>query len=86
MIAAMNWELSVGVRQHMDNAIASRDLAIWDMTITNPPEDPQHCPPAVTWLMNLRDGRVHRLRLFHARRDRERSALPRGQREAAAGR
>ena len=66
MIALMNRELSVGMRQHMDNAIASRDLTIWDMTITSPPEDPQHCPPAVSWLMNLRDGRVHRLRLFHA--------------------
>lgn len=29
----------------------------------------EHCPPAVTWLMNLRDGGVHRLRLFHARRE-----------------
>jgi RNA polymerase sigma-70 factor (ECF subfamily) len=69
MIAVMNRELSVGVRRHMDNAIASRHLTIWDMTIHNPPEDPWHCPPAVIWLLTLRGGRVSRLRLFHPSRD-----------------
>jgi RNA polymerase sigma-70 factor (ECF subfamily) len=65
----MNRELSAGIRQHLVSTSASHDLTIWNMTITNPPENPLHCPPGVTWLISLRRGRAHRMQLFHAKRE-----------------
>ncbi|MGH3164290.1 MAG: RNA polymerase sigma factor [Trebonia sp.] len=72
IIAAMDGDLTDNVHQQMASTIASHDLTIWDMTIINPPEDPLHCPPAVTWLLTLSGGRVNRMRLFHP----ERQQLP----------
>ncbi|MYS23041.1 RNA polymerase sigma-70 factor, ECF subfamily [Streptomyces sp. DvalAA-14] len=67
LIRGMEGDLAAGVRQHLAHVVASRSLAIWEMDMTSPAEDPEHCPPAVTWLMTLEQGRVHRLRLFHPR-------------------
>jgi RNA polymerase sigma-70 factor (ECF subfamily) len=64
-IRGMNGDLEAGVHQRFVQAVASRDIVIWEMDLINPADDPAHCPPAVTWLMNLREGRVRRLRLFH---------------------
>ncbi|MGH3166381.1 MAG: RNA polymerase sigma factor [Trebonia sp.] len=70
MINILNRELEVGIRFQLERSAASQDLTVWDMTITNPPGDPEHCPPGVTWLVNLHGGRADRLRLFHAKRQR----------------
>ena len=40
--------------------------ALRTLMLVNPPDAPDHCPPAVAWLMSMKDGRVHQLRLFHA--------------------
>jgi RNA polymerase sigma factor (sigma-70 family) len=61
----MDSDLTAGVRQKVRHVVASADLAVWEMDLLNSPENPEHCPPAVTWLMSLRDGRVQELRLFH---------------------
>jgi RNA polymerase sigma factor (sigma-70 family) len=65
LIRALNNDIADNVHEKLATTVASSDLTIWDMTIINPPEDPRHCPPAVTWLMTLHGGRVRRLRLFH---------------------
>jgi RNA polymerase sigma factor (sigma-70 family) len=65
LIRGMEGDLAAGVHQHLAHVVASRSLAIWEMDMTSPAEDPEHCPPAVTWLMTLDGDRVHRLRLFH---------------------
>jgi RNA polymerase sigma-70 factor, ECF subfamily len=62
----MAGDLTAGVHQRLVHAVASRDLVVWEMDLLNPPDDPEHCPPAVTWLMSLDQGRVTRLRLYHA--------------------
>ncbi|MEV6287243.1 sigma-70 family RNA polymerase sigma factor [Kribbella sp. NPDC051770] len=61
----MESDLTAGVRQRVRHVVASRDLAIWEMDLLNSPDNPDHCPPAVTWLMSLQGGRVQELRLFH---------------------
>lgn len=61
----MNSDLEAGVRQRFVRAVPSRDTVIWEMDLISPPDDPEHCPPGVAWLMRLREGRVERLRLFH---------------------
>ncbi|WP_220039860.1 RNA polymerase sigma factor [Nonomuraea aridisoli] len=66
LIRGMADDLEAGVRQRFVTAVAGRDTAIWEMDLVNPPDDPHHCPPAVAWLMSMKDGRMHELRLFHA--------------------
>ncbi|MET7572375.1 sigma-70 family RNA polymerase sigma factor [Streptomyces sp. NPDC005492] len=66
LVRGMECDLEAGVRQHLVHAVAGRSLVVWEMDITNPDDDPEHCPPAVAWLMSLDDaGRAHRLRLVH---------------------
>ena len=42
--------------------------------LTNVAGDPDHCPPAVAWIMQLRGGRVGELRLHHSQPLRDFSA------------
>ncbi|MEU3643954.1 sigma-70 family RNA polymerase sigma factor [Lentzea sp. NPDC034063] len=58
-------DLEAGVRQRFADTVVGRDITIWEMDILNPADNPRHCPPAVTWVMSLEDGRVSQLRLFH---------------------
>ncbi|MEV7391703.1 sigma-70 family RNA polymerase sigma factor [Streptomyces sp. NPDC091215] len=68
LVRAMDGDIGAGVRQRLTDAVAGRSLAVWEMDIVNPSDDPGHCPPTVAWLMTLDEaGRVHRLRLFHPR-------------------
>ncbi|WP_055489082.1 RNA polymerase sigma factor [Streptomyces sp. TP-A0356] len=62
---AMDGDLAAGVRQRPANVVAGRSLAVWEMDIINPADAPDHCPPAVAWIMTLSGGRVAQLRLFH---------------------
>ncbi|MFD5511569.1 RNA polymerase sigma factor [Streptomyces sp. NPDC127051] len=68
LVRGMDNDVEVGVRQRLVHAVAGRSLAVWEMDIINPADDPEHCPPAVAWLMTLDDtGRVQDLRLAHSR-------------------
>ncbi|MFD4668813.1 RNA polymerase sigma factor [Lentzea sp. NPDC058450] len=58
-------DLEAGVRQRFADAVAGPDITIWEMDIINPVDAPEHCPPAVTWVMTMKDRRVSQLRLFH---------------------
>ncbi|MGW7366226.1 RNA polymerase sigma factor [Streptomyces sp. NPDC054841] len=76
LVRSMDSDVEAGVRQRLIHAVAGRSLAIWEMDILNPADNPEHCPPEVAWLMSLDDaGRVHRLRLFHPRPQRATSPL-----------
>jgi RNA polymerase sigma-70 factor (ECF subfamily) len=68
LLAAMEGDLAAGVRQRPVNTVAGPGVAIWEMDLINPPDDPEHCPPSVVWLMSIGDGLVQRLRLFHPSR------------------
>lgn len=64
LLWAMDRDLNAGIRQRVNHTVASHDLTLWDNTLMSPPEDPDHCPPAVTWLLTHEHGRVQSLRLF----------------------
>jgi RNA polymerase sigma factor (sigma-70 family) len=55
--------LESGVRQHLRHVVASRDITIWEMDVTNPVGATNPCPPALAWLMFRQNGRVQRLRV-----------------------
>lgn len=61
-----------GVRVHTTNVLASKDITVFEGDFENPPEDPFHCPPAMTQVYSYRDGRIHQVRFYYASRpDRE---------------
>jgi RNA polymerase sigma-70 factor (ECF subfamily) len=66
LIRGMACDLEAGVHQRFVSAVTSRDTTIWEMDLANPPDKPGHCPPAVAWLMSMKNGQMHQLRLFHA--------------------
>ncbi|NMO50439.1 sigma-70 family RNA polymerase sigma factor [Actinoplanes sp. TBRC 11911] len=64
LLWGMDRDLTAGIHQRVTSTVASRDLTIWDNAMTSPSDDPDHCPPAVTWLLTHEQGRVQSLRLF----------------------
>lgn len=53
------------VRERPVEIIASRGVTVMECQLISPPWDPEHCPPAVLWVMIMRDERVTKLRLYH---------------------
>jgi RNA polymerase sigma-70 factor (ECF subfamily) len=76
LLAGMDGDLVLGVRQRPVHIVAGRSLAVWEMDLINPPDRPGHCPPGVAWILTLAGGRVERVSLVHA---------PRTQAAAASG-
>ncbi|GAA0615067.1 sigma-70 family RNA polymerase sigma factor [Kribbella sandramycini] len=68
LLRGMEGDLAAGVRQRLRHVVASRDIVIWETDLINPPDDPEHCPPASSWLMTLKGGLIQSLRLYHAPR------------------
>ncbi|MDR3080312.1 MAG: sigma-70 family RNA polymerase sigma factor [Streptomyces sp.] len=68
LLTGMDGDLSAGVRQRPTNVIAGRSLIVWEMSLVNPPDAPDHCPPGVAWIMTLDGGRIDRLSLHHTPR------------------
>ncbi|MFJ7077489.1 RNA polymerase sigma factor [Streptomyces sp. NPDC098781] len=61
---AMRRNREKGVTQHLRHVVASRDITIWEMDVTNPPGIPNPCPPTLAWLMFRRNRRVRTLRVI----------------------
>jgi RNA polymerase sigma-70 factor (ECF subfamily) len=64
LLRSMDRDLEAGIRQRLVRTTASRAITIWENELISPPDDPDHCPPAVTWILSERGGEVSRLRLF----------------------
>lgn len=69
LLGGMERDLEAGVHQRLVHTVASRDLTIWEMDLISPPDDPEHCPPSVVWLLTLEEGRIRQVRLFHHDRE-----------------
>lgn len=63
-------DLEVGLRMYPTNVVASKDVTIIECDIENPPDDPSHCPPAISQVAFYRDGRITRMRWHLAPRPR----------------
>lgn len=68
LLAGMDLDLSAGVRQRPLQVTAGRSLVVWEMELLSPPDDPDHCPPGVAWIMTVQGGRFERVSLYHAPR------------------
>jgi RNA polymerase sigma factor (sigma-70 family) len=67
-VRSIERDIADGVRFRLTNVVAGREIAIWESDLISPPEDPDHCPPGVLWMMRLHDGRVERSRIMHPKR------------------
>ena len=58
-------DLEVGMKLHLTNFLASKDITIMEGDFENPPEDPFHCPPAISMVGFHRSGeQIHQMRLY----------------------
>ncbi len=64
-VRSMYRDVGDGVRFRLANVVAGKDVLIWETDLTNPPEDPSHCPPSAVWVHFLEQGRTGRTRLYH---------------------
>jgi RNA polymerase sigma factor (sigma-70 family) len=64
MVKDMDRDLELGVKFHPKEVISSKDVAVIECDWENPPEYPEHCPPAVSQVAVYRDGRIHRLHWY----------------------
>lgn len=72
VVPALLDDSRAGVRVRVADVTAGSDLLVLDGDIRNPPGDPEHCPPAFTWVACHQAGRIPRLRFFHPSRDADR--------------
>lgn len=61
----MESDFQAGVRQRLGQVFAGGRITILESELLSPAWDPQHCPPAVLWLMTQSDHSIDKIRLFH---------------------
>jgi len=61
-------DLEHGIKMHLTNVIASKDVTVIEGDFENPLDDPLHCPPATSMVYFYRDGRIYRVHQHYALR------------------
>ena len=76
LVEELEGDLQVGMKLHLTNIFASKDVTIVEGDLENPPDNPFHCPPATSQVYFYRDGRICLMREYFAPRPerRERTA------------
>jgi RNA polymerase sigma factor (sigma-70 family) len=64
-VRILSMDAEDGVRERVLDVSASTRTTVMECELVSPPWDPTHCPPAVLWLVTVRDERIHGVRLFH---------------------
>jgi hypothetical protein len=58
-------DLEVGMKLHLTNFLANKDITVMEGELKNPPEDPFHCPPSISMVGFHRDGKqIQRMRIY----------------------
>jgi RNA polymerase sigma-70 factor (ECF subfamily) len=65
---ALAREFEDGVRSRLRQAIPGREISIVELWLDSPPDQPLHCPPAVTQVQFHRDGPTSRIVSHYAPR------------------
>ncbi len=61
-------DLEARMKLHLTNVIASKDVTVIEGDYENPPDDPFRCPPAISMVGFYCDGRIPRMHLHFAPR------------------
>lgn len=57
-------DLEVGMKLHITNVMASREVTVIEGDYENPPDDPFRCPPAISVVSFYRGGKMDRVRMY----------------------
>jgi RNA polymerase sigma-70 factor (ECF subfamily) len=68
MIKDMERDLEIGVKMRPTQVVSSKDVAVLEFDVESPPDDPEHCPSAISQVAFYRDGRIRRLHWYFAPR------------------
>jgi RNA polymerase sigma-70 factor (ECF subfamily) len=68
MVYAFESDLEDGVKLHLTNVVAGKDITIIEGDFENPSENPFHCPPATSMVCFYGDGKIRRMRQYFAPR------------------
>ena len=66
MVEEFEGDLEAGMKLHLTNILASKDVTIVEGNYENPPDDPFRCPPAISMVGFYRDGRMARMHMYFA--------------------
>jgi RNA polymerase sigma factor (sigma-70 family) len=64
LVGDMDTDLELGVKFHPKEVISSKDVAVIECGLESPPDDPDHCPSAISQVAVYRDGKIHRLHWY----------------------
>jgi RNA polymerase sigma-70 factor (ECF subfamily) len=65
LVRILSIDAEDGVRERVVDVSASTRVTVMECELVNPPWDPTHCPPAVLWLVTMRQERICGIRLYH---------------------
>jgi RNA polymerase sigma factor (sigma-70 family) len=66
LVEEFEGDLEAGMKLHLTNVIASKDVTVVEGDYENPPDNPFRCPPAISMVSFYRDGRIPRMHLYLA--------------------
>jgi RNA polymerase sigma factor (sigma-70 family) len=55
-------DLEDGIKVHLTNVLASKDVTVMEGDFENPPDNPFHCPPAISWVFFYRGVSIRQAR------------------------
>ena len=68
LIEDLDEDLNAGIKMHLTNVIASKDVTVIEADFENPSDDPFHCPPATTQVHFRRGDKTQRVHVYFAPR------------------
>ena len=68
LVSELEGDLEDGIKVHLTNVLASKDITVMEGDFENPPDNPFHCPPAISWVFFYRDGTIRQARRRFASR------------------
>ena len=68
LVEEFEGDLEAGMKLHLTNVIANKDVTVIEGGYVNPPDDPIRCPPAISMVGFYRNGKIPRMHLHFAPR------------------
>lgn len=65
VVQVIESNLADGVRPRLRDVVAGGGIALWDIELVSPAEDPLHCPPGAVWVLGFEHDRVRTARMLH---------------------
>ena len=68
LVGDLEGDLVDGLKMYPREVVSSKDVAIIECDVVNPPDNPYRCPPALSQVAVYRDDKIHRVHWYLAPR------------------